>query len=481
MQKGTQMSEFKQTYITKMPDKAGSFLQASKIISRSGGNIVRVNYNKAVDAHTLFIEVNADEEQHREIAELLGIVGFLTEKESEQKTILIVLKLPDVVGAVTPVLEIINSYDINVSYISSQENGTPYQYFKIGLVVERASVVRSLLDDISKVCEVKTIDYDITEKALDNTVFYITFANEMRQILNLSQEKTNEVIISSNRIMQTLDERNEFPLKTFDYIKKFASFVATQRGAAFEPEIETVQLADDLTLYSIEPPCGSNTYIMKHGDELMFVDCGFACYKEEMNGVFGKLFGDLSHYKKSIAITHSDIDHTGLLDMFDRVFMTQSCYDNFLLEHSNQPNFREQIILHEPYCKLSKIISQYNPPSLEKCVVVGRKNDDELLSHVGELEFAGYTFQLYEGSGGHVKGETIFVCGELKLIFTGDIVVNPQGFSEKQRQFNILAPYLMTSVNVDSAKAKLLRETVLGKYKGYLLCPGHGAVIKPGI
>ena len=39
----------KKTYVTKMPDKAGAFLVAGKIIAEHGGNIVRVNYNKAVD------------------------------------------------------------------------------------------------------------------------------------------------------------------------------------------------------------------------------------------------------------------------------------------------------------------------------------------------------------------------------------------------------------------------------------------------
>lgn len=49
----------RKTYVTKMPDKAGAFLLSSKIIAAAGGNIVRVNYNKAVDLHTLFIEVSA--------------------------------------------------------------------------------------------------------------------------------------------------------------------------------------------------------------------------------------------------------------------------------------------------------------------------------------------------------------------------------------------------------------------------------------
>ena len=58
------------TYITTMPDKAGAFLRASEIIAGEGGNIVRVNYNKAVDLHTLFIDVAADsQEQLRRITE----------------------------------------------------------------------------------------------------------------------------------------------------------------------------------------------------------------------------------------------------------------------------------------------------------------------------------------------------------------------------------------------------------------------------
>ncbi len=113
------------------------------------------------------------------------------------------------------------------------------------------------------------------------------------------------------------------------------------------------------------------------------------------------MLGDLSQYRKSIAITHTDIDHTGLLNLFDTIYVTQSCYDNFRLEHENQPNFREQNPLHAPYCKLSKMISEYTPPSLEKCIMIGRKCDDELLSFVGTLAFSDLSFEVYEGCGGH--------------------------------------------------------------------------------
>ena len=100
----------RKTYITRMPDKAGAFLHASRVISSSGGNIVRVNYNKAVDLHTLFIEVSAEESQHLAISQGLSQCGYLTEDAGDARVLMIVLTLRDMPGAVTPVLEIISRY-----------------------------------------------------------------------------------------------------------------------------------------------------------------------------------------------------------------------------------------------------------------------------------------------------------------------------------------------------------------------------------
>ena len=63
---------------------------------------------------------------------------------------------------------------------------------------------------------------------------------------------------------------------------------------------------------------------------------------------------------------------------------------------------------------------------------------------------------------------------KFKIVFTGDIFVNIKGFSKDQEEFNLIAPYLMTSVNVDSEKAIISRKEVLNKFKDYLICPGHG-------
>lgn len=53
----------RKTYITTMPDHIGAFLKASECFAKLGVNITRVSYNKAVDSHMLFIDVEGQPDQ----------------------------------------------------------------------------------------------------------------------------------------------------------------------------------------------------------------------------------------------------------------------------------------------------------------------------------------------------------------------------------------------------------------------------------
>ena len=108
-------------------------------------------------------------------------------------------------------------------------------------------------------------------------------------------------------------------------------------------------------------------------------------------------------------------------------------------------------------------------------LVPAGKDLDELLQLVGNVNFGGYSFDFYEGPGGHIRGESVIVCPQLKILFCGDIYVNIKGFSDQQREFNILAPFLMTGVDSDSVLAKQCRSHLVERFSGYLFCPGHGA------
>ena len=46
-----------------MPNHIGAFLKASKCFAALGINITRVSYDKSVDSHMLFLDVEGTEEQ----------------------------------------------------------------------------------------------------------------------------------------------------------------------------------------------------------------------------------------------------------------------------------------------------------------------------------------------------------------------------------------------------------------------------------
>ena len=65
----------KKTFIMQLPDKAGAFLKASRVIADAGASVTRVSYNKAVDLHVLFIEASGSAAQLDAIAAQLGAMA----------------------------------------------------------------------------------------------------------------------------------------------------------------------------------------------------------------------------------------------------------------------------------------------------------------------------------------------------------------------------------------------------------------------
>ncbi len=470
----------KKTFITTMPDKSGAFMEASRAISAAGANITRVSYNRAVDIHTLFIDVSGTQRQLESVTAALRRIGYIAGSENTARVLLVEFILQDVPGAVLPVLELIHRHQLNISYINSHEDGSGYQNFRMGLFLERPELIRSFLEEAASLCEIHVIDYDESEQVLDNTVFYMRFASRMAQKLSLPPRKARELMAQSNRIMQMLDERNEPPYKTFNYIGRFADMLAHYKGAAFLPRVSRLSLETGGELYAIEPPCGSNCYILHRDGHLLFVDSGFACYAPEMVAIFRRLFPGFDEMPRQMVITHPDMDHCGLLNLFDEIYVSPTALQHFQWENAGQPNYRERNPAHAPYCAISRILSRYLPPELSHLrVVSGEEQDCALpLRPLGRFRFSDLEFELIQGNGGHADGEVVILCRAENLAFTGDIIVNISGFTPEQAAFNRLAPYLMTSVNMDSARASQERKTLLEILppQRYCYCCGHGAI-----
>ncbi len=469
------------TFTIRIPDKPGAFMLVTRIIKKHDGNITRVSYNKALDLNTLFVEVRAERGELDSVADELSAIGFLEDTITDARVVVVSIKIRDEPGGLYPVLKILDRYDVNISYISSNADNSDYQDFKMGLLIENPEMIRMILEDISELYPIDIIDYNGKESDLDNTVFYIRLGNRIQRLFDLEPQRTMEFIQESNRIYQMLQDGGEDPKTVFGSVERLAEYVARYRGDAFIPDVSSVDLGNGTLLHTVEPPCGSNTYILEHEKDLLFIDSGFSVYAEEMLALLNGMFPGFQSRKKSMTVTHADVDHCGLLSVIQDadIFMNAKSADGLERQSRMVDDHREESMTCAGYSHLSRIVTNYVPPDPSRIRVIadGPEEHDDL-AHIGGFSFGGMDFEIYEGAGGHLYGEMVFVCRDPKIIFTGDVYVNLKGMSDERKGFTSIAPYLMKSVDVDPAKAKRMRESVKRMIEemgeGTMVLTGHG-------
>ena len=459
----SEVYQVRKSYVTSMPNHIGAFLKASECFSALGVNITRVSYNTAVDSHTLFIDVEGTEEQLQKADIELQKIGYLHSSTSKSSVVLVEFCLLDVPGSVSSVLRLIQDFNINISYISSQENGSDYQFFKMGLYVDEPDQIAAFLSEAEKICKVRVIDYNRSEKIYDNSIFYTTYVASLAQTMGLSDDVRQQLLVNVNLAMQTLDEHGLSPYRTFDSISKFAELLGASRGDAFVPRISTHKMTENTEIILIEPPCGSNTIIIRSLDKVLFIDSGYACYQEEMHRVFRKLLPGFDQMRKTILVTHADVDHCGLLPMFDEIIASPRTARCLTREYAKQDGYREQNPLHKPYINICKMLTSYQAVAPDKISIHWREVEElhALLTPIGYFDFEELHFEVYEGKGGHLPGEVVLIDYEHHLAFTGDIYVNTHGLTPKQAEYNQYAPILMTSVDTNPKLCAEERKAIL--------------------
>ena len=453
----------KKTYVTSMPDHIGSFLKASECFASLGVNITRVSYNKAVDSHTLFLDAEGTREQLEQADALLKEIGYLSPTNTKNGVVLLEFRLRDQPGSVTEILKLIATFNFNISYISSQENGSEYQEFKMGLHVDDLDKLSDFIKETKKLCKVRVIDYNSSEKVYDNSIFYNAYVAGLAGIAGLSADVKKSLLIEVNLAMQTLDETGLSPYRTFDSISKFAELLSRFKGRAFSPRITTHKISEETEIILIEPPCGSNTAIIKSRGKTLFIDSGYACYREEMLAIFRALLPDFDTVPKSILVTHADVDHCGLLSLFDEVICSQRTAICLANEFEGKNGFREENYLHKPYIKICKILTSYEVTDPAKLRPRWQMLDElrEPLTQIGFFDFEELHVEVYEGKGGHLPGEIVLIDYAKHIAFTGDVYINVHGLTQEQAEYNQYAPILMTSVDTDPKLCAEERRAIL--------------------
>ncbi|MBQ0071315.1 MAG: hypothetical protein KBS81_05590, partial [Spirochaetales bacterium] len=142
--------------------------------------------------------------------------------------------------------------------------------------------------------------------------------------------------------------------------------------------------------------------------------------------------------------------------------------------------FREQNRIHKPYITICKELTMYRPTPSSIVETIGeRKETTGPLTNIGVFSFGELDFEIYEGKGGHLKGESVLIDRIHHIVFPGDILVNIKGMTKEQAQYNRYAPILMTSVDTDPKLCAEEREalySVLGEGEWHIY-GAHGAEI----
>ena len=467
-------------FTTKTPDKPGAFMRACKVIMDHNGNIVRVSYNKGVN---LFIEVSATEDELRAIDKELVDISYVDDAPPEPIVLVMSVRITDVPGALYPVLKIIDKYNVNISYLNSSSDMKGYQDFNIGMVVDNPGISKKILDEVAELYGLDVQDYNGNDSELDNTVFYIRLANGIQKLFRFDDGKVMQFITEASKVSGKLTAKGEDPSKALENVRNIANYIAFNRDLNFRAKIQQMDVTADTTLHIIEPPCGSNMYILRNMDDLLFIDTGLGIYTDELLLELRELFPAFYSMNKTFLVTHADPDHCGLLSVFDdiRIIATEKTAERLYKRDDSYDDRRSPESL--AYDSLARIVTDYIPPEEKYIERIGDKKDHEDLLKIKDMRFGDITLEIYEGNGGHMPGETIILCREPKMLFTGDIYVNSKHLTPEMEDFNRIMPFLQTHVDADPDRLSKER-TQLGRLmddigrKGIIVCAGHGAVQK---
>jgi glyoxylase-like metal-dependent hydrolase (beta-lactamase superfamily II) len=382
---------------------------------------------------------------------------------------------------VFPVLEIIDRYEVNISYLNSREENRGFQNFKIGMEVSDPTVSKKILDEVSEIYLLNVFSYNGNYDVLDITVGYIRLANTIQKLFSLDDDKVREFVSECRGVTDLLTSRGQDPAVVFDKVRQLADFIAYHRDLNFKPRITQHQLTEETSLYVIEPPCGSNTYVLRNNDELLFVDSGMGIFSDEMITELRETFPAFFSMGKRMLVTHADADHCGLLSVIENaeIIVDQRTADG-LFDMARPIN--DSDAYNYCYGRLCRIITDYVAPERDRIRIIGNapeSHDDFIL--LDKITFADIELEVFEGPGVHTKGQTVIICRKPKLLFTGDLYSNDKDVIPERAEFNKIAPYLSEDSEEDLGRLTDTR-TKLGAIMdsigrdGMIVCGGHGNV-----
>ena len=476
------------SFIARMPDDPGALHRAAEIIKSHGGNIHRVDYDRRIDPHIVFFQLDAEEGAPEKITRDLQAIGYLQTSLATLRFLKFSVYLADEPGQLFKFLNYTTGAGANIAFLDFDNKGKYPDRLTVALTLEKDGVAEKLLEQLKTRFRLEILEYDATGRKLDDTVFYIRFAQELREIIGLQDEDfLIRLLHDTNHIAQELTSQGRDPHLVFESILRTGRTLRQTTGTGFYADVQELPLRSGGALYCFQLPCGGSVYVLRNNGKLALFDTGFGIYHREVVELLSS-YGLDTRDVEGIYITHADADHSGAGAFFDvPALMHPGSVEIIRAANRAYGSKMEGSILGEVYTRLINLFSQFNPPQRVKLTPVVGELTRHGLPVLAEVEVCGLRFQVLESLGGHLYGHLFFLCEEEGLLFTGDCLINFDSFTNEREEFSTLAKNLMTTVNVDSERARLERKALLELVaeldaelrpsgRRLLVCGGHGAV-----
>lgn len=485
------------SFIARMPDEPGALLKAAEAIRRYGGNINRIHFDRRIDPGTVFFEVTAPQEAHACISRELLQLGYLKTALESYASLRFHVYLPNRPGALLELLHHTTPVGANISFIDFDERGSHPDRVTISMLLpvqdrqgtESSESTDRLLTSLKTRFRIEIIEYDPTGESLDETVFYIRFAQRLRPLVGEAEEDFLLRLLGDiNHIVQELSRQGRDPRTVFESVIQTGTMLRESTGKKFHADVQRIELPCGDELLCFQLPCGGNVYLLSTPEGILMIDSGFGIYHADILEMFERYGVDIATGLDRILITHADADHAGGAGLFS-VPSQMHPGTMEILDRANRAygSKVEHSILEEVYTRLINIFSRFSPPSrrvLFSTTPAGRYGGFGLIDRVS---FSDLDLLVLEGMGGHLHGQVYFLSPSHGLLFTGDTLINTSTLTEERRSFIRHADLLMTSVNVDGTIARQEREALLAIARREdarlrpsggrcLICGGHGAV-----
>ena len=477
------------SFIAHMPDTPGSLHRAAEIIKKYEGNINRIQFDRRIDPGTVFYEVTATDEAYRSITRDLAGIGYLQTSLKPLNFLKFAVFLPHRPGALFEFLGYTTSAGANIAYIDFDDRGRHPDRLTVSLNLEQNPEIEHLLDQLKSRYRLDILEYDTTGKHLDDTVFYVRYAQEVRELVGDSEEQfILSFLADTNHMAQELMDRGCNPHQVFDSVLETGRSMNRTNGPGFYADVQRFPVTRLVTLHCFQPPCGGSLFVLSTPDDMMMIDTGYGIYHDSVMAMLARYGLGVEKKLSRVIVTHADADHCGAAGFFTvPVFMHEGTLDILKTNNRSYGSRSDHASLDEFYTKMINLFSRFNTPADIRCLGPAEGTTRGIFPVIGRFTIGDVELEVLDGLGGHTHGQVFLYAKDHGLLFTADGVINFASLTKERADYSSLAAFLVTSVNVDSERASKERKALIaltqetdvalaGSGRRCLVCCGHGAV-----